>query len=60
MTRKQLETVYAFAKRIFFLRLISFILRAWAKLNPNSNVNYLVMDIGYPKHGFWVLEAPWV
>ena len=31
-------------QREFFPPLISFILRAWAKLNPNFNVlNYLVM-----------------
>ena len=49
MTRKQLQTVYVFAKRIF-PPLISFILRAWAKLNPNFNVlNYLVMYMRYLK-----------
>ena len=57
MTRKQLQTVYVFAKRIF-PPLISFILRAWAKLNPNFNVlNYLVMNMRYPKPKFWMCNG---
>ena len=37
-------------QREFFPPLISFILRAWAKLNPNFNVlNYLVMYMRYLK-----------
>ena len=54
MTRKQLQTVYVFAKKNFFPHLsISFILRAWAKLNPNFNVlNYFVMYMRYPKPKF--------